>query len=574
VSDVEAAGRLHLTIERPNLEPLADPVVLDALRAGRTAVWAWDPDDGGFEWSATAAEIFGVAEEALGRTWGQALELVHPTDRQRVVADAADGLAAEGAFESEYRVVGADGAVRWMTCRGRAMRCDDGRLARVVGTVTDVTDRRRAESALAHRAVHDPLTGLPNRALFLDRLASALARGGRKGLLTGVLFLDLDRFKLVNDGYGHAVGDGVLNVAADRLRALVRPRDTVARFGGDEFVVLCEELGDELEAVAIAERVIDALRQPMRALGVDVYLSASVGIALTGSVDEEPEGLIRDADVAMYRAKERGRSRWEVFDAAMRDRAVHQLGIRNGLPGVLDRDELRLHFQPAIRLNDGAMRGAEALVRWEHPEYGLIPPREFIPVAEESGLMARIGRWVLAEACRQATRWNRIVQPALRVAVNLSAGQLRDPCLVDDVRTVLADTGTAPSHLCLEVAEATLVHDVDAAVAVLAELKAVGVLLAIDDFGAGPSALGHLRRLPADVIKLDSSLAHGLGDLRGVAVVRSVVDLAHGLGLVVVAEGVESSSQADRLATLGCDLAQGYFLGRPNEAPALAGLLS
>jgi diguanylate cyclase (GGDEF)-like protein len=450
---------------------------------------------------------------------------------------------------------------------------DDGGVVGGFGVSTDVTERRRVESKLAHQAVHDPLTGLPNRVLFLDRLGQALKRGGRKRVLTAVLFLDLDRFKLVNDSFGHPVGDEVLLVAAERLRALVRPADTVARFGGDEFVVLCEDLVGELEAVGIAERIVDGLRQPARVGGVEIYLSTSIGIAISRGDDQTPDDMIRDADVAMYRAKERGRARWEVFDAGMRDRAVHQLGIRNGLPFALMRDELRLHYQPAVRLGDGAMRGAEALVRWQHPDYGLMPPADFIPAAEEAGFMREIGLWVLTEACRQVTRWNRLVRPALTVAVNLSANQLHEPDLLDDVTRVLADTGTAPADVCLEIAEGSLLSEPDRVLSVLRGLKDLGVLLAIDDFGAGQSALGYLRRLPVDILKLDRTLAEGLRDPRGVAVVRAVIDMSHALGFTVVAEGVETSGQVDQLAELGCDLAQGYFLGRPDEASAMSGLL-
>ena len=652
-----------------------------ALRAGRTTAWSWDPQTDVCEWSDNSVEVFGRPREELGATWTAALAMVHPDDRERVLSDGAAVAERTASFESEFRVLAADGSVRWLIGRGRGMRDESGQLVRVIGTITDVTDRRRVEDALraieerlrtvvanapivlfafdasghitlaegaglpargaeafvaddrlsvyvervlggeefradveldgvvydtwyqplidaegrvlggfgvstdvterrraegelAHRAVHDPLTGLPNRALFLDRLGQALSRGKRRGSVTAVLFLDLDRFKLVNDSHGHQVGDAVLMQAAKRLRSLVRPHDTIARFGGDEFVVLCEDLVGGLEAVGIAERVVEGLHQPLHARGYEVYLSTSIGIALADGGGERPDDLIRDADVAMYRAKESGRARWELFDAEMRDEAVHQLEIRNALHGALDRGDLRLHYQPAIRLSDGAMRGVEALIRWQHAEHGLIAPAQFIPIAEETGLMRPIGEWVLTEACRQVARWNRIVRPALHVSVNLSARQLLDDDLVGDVERVLAAAGADPASVCLEVSEAALTVDGERVLAVLERLKALGVHLAIDDFGAGLSALGYLRRLPVDVLKLDRMLAQGLSDPRGVAVVRSVIDMAHALGLVVVAEGVESSGQLDCLAELGCDLAQGYFLGRPAEAGAMSGLLA
>jgi diguanylate cyclase (GGDEF)-like protein/PAS domain S-box-containing protein len=658
-----------------------DPHLESALEAGRTTVWSWEPGADRFEWSDNAADVHGIAPDRLGRTWDEALAMVHPDDRERVMADAQTVLGATAMFETEYRTSPATTDTRWLICRGRGMRDDEGRVTRIVGTVTDVTERRRVEDALrateerlrtvvanapivlfafdaagritlaegaalpaieplssfvppanvqaniqrvlqgesfradvefdgavydtwyqplldgdrvaggfgvstdvterkraelelAHQAVHDPLTGLPNRVLFLDRLSQALRRASRRHAITAVLFFDLDRFKLVNDSHGHSVGDEVLVEAAARLQSLVRPADTIARFGGDEFVVLCEDLVGELEAVGIAERVVDGLKPPIEAGGVEIHLSTSVGIALATGGDQRPDDVIRDADVAMYRAKESGRSRWELFDEHMRDRAVQQLRIRNSLPGALDRGELCLHYQPAIRLSDGAMRGAEALVRWQHPTEGLIAPAEFIPVAEEAGLLRAIGMWVLTEACRQVSRWNRLVRPALHIAVNLSARQLLDPTVVADVAHVLADTATDPGNVCLEVRESALVDDTDAVIDALHRLKELGVRLAIDDFGAGQSALGHLRQVPVDVLKLDRVLAQGLSDPKGVAVVRSVIELAHALDLVVVAEGVETSGQLDQLAALGCDLAQGYFLGRPADAGAMSGLLS
>jgi diguanylate cyclase (GGDEF)-like protein len=446
---------------------------------------------------------------------------------------------------------------------------DDGAIKGGFGVSTDVTQRRRAELDLAHQAVHDPLTGLPNRVLFLDRLAVAVRRGLRGNATTAVLFLDLDRFKLVNDSHGHGVGDEVLVKAAERLQSLVRPADTIARFGGDEFVVLCEDLVGELEAVGIAERIVDGLRDPISAHGVEVFLSTSVGIALASGGDQTPDDLIRDADVAMYRAKDGGRARWELFDAHMLDRAVQQLAIRNGLHGAVERGDLRLHYQPVIRLGDGAMRGAEALVRWQHPDFGLMAPHQFLPVAEDAGLMRELGAWILTEACRQVTRWNTLVRPALMVSVNLSVRQVLDPRLVDDVRRVLAETATEADHLCLEVSEGALLDDGDRVLGALHQLADLGVHLAIDDFGAGQSALGYLRLLPVHILKMDRALAEGLQDPRGVAVVRSVIGMAQSLGFQVVAEGVETAGQAEQLADLGCDLAQGFFLGRPGEAAAM-----
>ena len=513
------------------------------------------------------APIVLFAFDADGR-----ITLAEGTADVEPVAEVAAGIRRVLQGESLRSDVELDGVVfdTWY----QPLYDGDGGISGGFGVATDVTDRRRVESELAYQAVHDPLSGLPNRVLFLDRLGVALQRATRRGVVTAVLFLDLDRFKLVNDSYGHAVGDQVLVQAAERLRALVRPMDTIARFGGDEFVVLCEDLVGELEAVGIAERIAEGLRTPLLAGGVEIFLGASIGIALATGPDQAAGDLIRNADVAMYRAKQAGRARWELFDEEMRDRAVQQLGIRNALHGALDRNELRVHFQPAVRLSDGAMRGAEALVRWQHPEHGLVTPSEFIPIAEEAGLIREIGEWVLREACRQVTRWNAIVRPALTVSVNISKRQLLDETLPADVSRVLAETGAAPDSICLEIAEGVLLEDGDRVIEVLHDLKAVGVQLAIDDFGAGQSALGYLARIPVDVLKLDRALASGLGDPRGVAVVKAVIDMAHSLGFTAIAEGVETAGQLEWLDALGCDLAQGFFVGKPAEAGAMSGLLS
>lgn len=433
-------------------------------------------------------------------------------------------------------------------------------------------ERKRAqaaEHALLHQALHDSLTGLPNRALLIDRLSQALARRERRRLEAAVLFLDVDRFKWVNDSLGHAAGDALLVTAAGRFESVLRPGDTVARFGGDEFVVLCEDLETELEALAVAERLSDVLAAPFHLKDREIRLSASIGIALSSSRHDTPDALLRDADAAMYRAKEKGRERIELFDDDMRTRAVARLETESALRRGLERGELTVYYQPIIEFASGRAVGLEALVRWKHPERGLVQPSEFIPVAEETGLILGCGAAVLAEACTHVARWNERHpgRPPLAVSVNLSAHQLLSGGLGGLVAGALERSGLEPRLLCLEITETVLMADAGASRAALEGLKDLGVMLALDDFGTGYSSLAYLRGFPVDVLKIDRSFVLGLGEsAQDTAIVASVIALAHALGLRAVAEGVETSEQAARLQELGCDLAQGYHWSVPLTA--------
>jgi diguanylate cyclase (GGDEF)-like protein len=385
--------------------------------------------------------------------------------------------------------------------------------------LAQIGERLRVEQQLTHQAMHDALTGLPNRTLFLDRLAHALRRRRRGGTgALAVLFYDVDRFKVVNDSLGHAVGDRLLVDVAARVDAALRPADTVARFGGDEFTVLCEDIAGELEAVAIAQRLVDLFDEPFDIDGREVFLSTSVGIALangrtTGRSTDRPDDLIRDADAAMYRAKELGKARYELFDTAMRTQALRRLELENALRRAVERDELRLHLQPEIDVETGAIVGFEALVRWEHPERGLLGPGDFVSLAEETGLIGAVGAWVLREACVLAASW---ATPGLLISVNVSARQLAGGDFTDLVASVLAETGLAPDMLCLELTESAVVES--GAMATLEGLKRLGVRLAIDDFGTGYASLSYLWRFPADVVKIDQSFVRRLEDDRDAVV--------------------------------------------------------
>jgi diguanylate cyclase (GGDEF)-like protein len=431
-----------------------------------------------------------------------------------------------------------------------------------------VDGMRRAVDDAMHQATHDPLTGLPNRSLVLDRLDQALARSQRTGGRVTVLFADVDRFKVVNDSFGHTVGDGVLLSISERLRAAVRPHDTVGRLAGDEFVIICEDTTDR-EAVDVAERVADAVAQPIVLGGRETVITASIGIA-HAEPGTRGEDMLRDSDVAMYRAKERGRSRIELFDADMRHRMVDRLEMERSLRAAIGGGELRLDYQPIVAFDGWEVIAAEALVRWDHPERGLVEPAEFIPLAEESGLILPLGRWVLGEACRQLAAWRAAGRTKLRVTVNLSARQFADPELIAVVSEALARAQLPPDALWLEITESVLMEEVTATADTLLALKRLGVHLAVDDFGTGYSSLSYLKRFPVDMLKIDRSFIDGLGtDPEDGAIVLAIVSLAQALRLGVVAEGVEYFHQLEVLHRLGCDAVQGYLLAHPGPADGL-----
>jgi diguanylate cyclase (GGDEF)-like protein/PAS domain S-box-containing protein len=439
--------------------------------------------------------------------------------------------------------------------------------------VQDITPYKRAQRDLSWQARHDSLTGLPNRAAFEERLTGALDRRRHDPTTNGqvaVLFVDLDDFKVVNDSLGHGAGDQLLTAVAERLRSVVRPEDVIARFGGDEFTVLLADVPDEREARRVADRMAAALAGPIELDGERRYVTASIGLSMAAGGDGS--ALLRDADAAMYRAKETGKARTSVFDAPMREAAVERLELETALRGAVARDEMRLVFQPVVSLPDGRVGSCEALLRWDHPTLGRIPPDRFIGLAEQTGLIVPIGAWVVREACRAAAQWPEHVG----VSVNVSPRQLGTTDLPQIVDKALRRSGLAPDRLCLEITETALLNDAEVIGDTLAALKALGVHLAIDDFGVGHASLMHLRRLlPVDTLKIDKSFVDGIvSDAEDSAIVQGVVQLAHSLGLVAVAEGVEHADQAELLTDMGCQSAQGYLFARPLEPAAVAELLA
>jgi diguanylate cyclase (GGDEF)-like protein len=423
---------------------------------------------------------------------------------------------------------------------------------------------RRAERALEHQALHDGITGLPNRVLLFDRMEQALARIGRRDGAVSVLFCDLDHFKVVNDSLGHSVGDEVLIEVARRLRAVVREPDTVARFGGDELVVLCEEVPTTAGAVELAERLQQAVAEPIVLGGRTLHLTVSIGVVVVDRPGARPEELIRDADAAMYGAKQSGRARTHVFDAEMRAAAVSRLETEADLRTALDEGQLRVWFQPKVDLGAGTIVGAEALIRWEHPTRGLVAPTAFVAVAEQTGLIVPIGRWILHEACQQAAAWPKERDAdALTVSVNLSARQLIGSDLIDSVAEALDASGLPPQRLCLEITESMMLEDPDKVADTLVALRAMGVRISVDDFGTGYSSLSYLQRFAVDELKIDRSFVHDLEHGDDDTLVRSILLLGRNLGLDVVAEGVETTAVATHLRAIGCELAQGYLFSKP-----------
>lgn len=539
-----------------------------AAAGANDGLWDWDLRCRQIYFSERWCTILGYGEGELEEHPDEWLERVHPEDRPLFDAQLEAHLAGNTPqFENEHRARSKGGEYRWVQTRGLAVRTPDGKAYRMAGSLRDITDRKRVEEQLSHAALHDSLTGLPNRALFMDRLGRALKRSRRrKKDPFGVLFLDLDRFKVINDSLGHLAGDEVLRAFAERLVECLRDGDTVARLGGDEFAVLLEDLRDSSEVNSVTERILSALEVPFEVEGHEVFTTASFGVALSASNYERPEDVLRDADIAMYRAKAAGHTRQVVFDPTMHTHAVARLHLESDLHRAVERGEFRLHYQPIVSLADGRLQGFEALVRWMHRERGLVMPDQFLPLARETGLSRAIGLWVLGEACGRLVHWQENFPEAVgvTVSVNLDGEQLAGEELLQQVEETLGRTGLEPSALKLEITEGMLIENPEFANRLLTRLRSRGIGLHIDDFGTGYSSLSQLHRFPVEALKVDRSfvsrIIEGSDELE---IVRAIVALAHNMGLAVVAEGVEDLEQLSELQVLGCESAQGYFLSRP-----------
>jgi len=547
-----------------------------AVRGASDGIWDWDLTEGAFFASPRFHDLLGLAvgEPILtAEDWYAAVE-PEDVDRLRFEIDLhLRDLTPH--FESEYRVAGSDGSVRWMLSRGQALRRDDGTPYRMAGSLTDITDRKRSEEQLLHSALYDGLTGLPNRTLFMDRMQFLETRRLRHSEYQyAVLFIDLDRFKNVNESLGHAAGDALLVEAARRLAGCLRTGDTAARFSGDEFVLLLDDVREPQEADRLAALIQSSIAEPFQVGEHELYTTASIGIAMTSELIQDPEELMRDAETAMYRAKEAGRARSEVFDVVMHARAVSALRTEAELRRAIERDELEPFYQPVVSLASGTIVSCEALVRWNHPERGLLSPYEFVPVAEESGLVVPMGLVVMRAACERNVSWQRQGRPPIKMSVNLSARQFEGPDLLDSIKAVLEETGMAPEYLLLEVTESVVMADPARAAGTLDALHALGVSLAVDDFGTGYSSLAYLKKFAFHMLKIDRSFVMDIPrDLDDMAIVEAVISLAHSLKLQVTAEGVETVEQLEFLRALGCDNMQGYLVSRPVPAAEFEDLL-
>ncbi|MGO9876640.1 MAG: putative bifunctional diguanylate cyclase/phosphodiesterase [Acidimicrobiia bacterium] len=507
----------------------------------------------------------------LGRTQQQLagtliLDLTHPEDRQ-ASDDHRNRLTRNEIdfYRIEKRYLRPDGTTVWASLSVSLVRDMAGRPMYQIGQLEDITDRKLLADRLAYDAAHDSMTGLLNRSSFTEHVSAALAVGDDRKV--AVLFIDLDHFKVVNDSLGHAVGDDLVITVAQRLRATLRPGNVIARFGGDEFVVLCADLVNDDAATVIARRLLEAVAEPITLTTEEVFVTASIGIAIAAAGDKS-ETLLRHADAAMYRAKNSGRAHAEVFESDHRGAAVEALRTGTDLHRALERNELVVHYQPIVALRSGRVIGFEALVRWNHPERGIIPPADFIPLAEQTGLIVPIGAWVLETACRQVVHWQAVrdretVGGMLAMNVNLAPRQLADPALPKTVKRILAETGVDPNAVCLELTENALMQNPVSATEALHTLRSLGIHLSIDDFGTGYSSLSYLKRFPVEALKIDRSFIDGLGhDHEDTSIVEAIVTLAHALGLTAVAEGLETPTQLEALRLIGCDFAQGYLLGR------------
>lgn len=546
-----------------------------ALQGANDGIWDWDLGTDLVFRSDRWKAMLGYGPDELGPAPAEWLDRIHPQDRECVRA-ALDLHLGGGSpqLETEHRVKHRDGRWRWMLVRGIAVRDETGAPARLAGSMTDITQRKEAEEQIAHGALHDALTGLPNRALLLDRVAASLGRVARhSNRCLAVLALDLDRFKVVNDALGHGEGDQLLRHVAEALQASLQPGDTVARTGGDEFAVLVEDLHDPSEATRTAQRLQDALSRPWQLHDRDVFSSASIGVAIGSAKDDRSaEDLLRDADTAMFRAKALGRARHVVFESGMHERALKQLQLESDLRRAVDRAEFDVLYQPMISLTSGEIVGFESLVRWRHPTRGVLSPAEFVPFAEESGLIVDIGRQVMQTACGHLRRWGEI--PGVRpftVSINLSGRQFAQPDLLGEIRAIVAEGNLDPRRIHLEITETVLIENQEGAAELLRRLHAMNIRVSLDDFGTGYSSLSYLHRFRVDTLKIDKSFVDRMTD--SVQIVGTIAALAGNLGMDVVAEGVETVEQARLLRELHCTNAQGYLFSRPRTAREAEGLL-
>ncbi|TAK03144.1 MAG: EAL domain-containing protein [Candidatus Manganitrophaceae bacterium] len=537
-----------------------------AIHAAQMYTWDWDVQSGRVIRSGLYQEVYGPDRTASDSSYASFLQRVHPEDREKVDQAIRRTLDENAPYRISFRVVRSDGDVRWLETQGEAYRDGTGKVVRMIGVTQDISERKQVEALVQQMAFHDTLTELPNRNYLYDRLLDAIRVDEAKGRPFALLLMDLDRFKEINDTLGHHRGDLLLKEAGRRLKAVLFEPDIVARLGGDEFAILLPRLARVEDIHQVIQKIQEALRPPFVIENLPIAVEASIGVALYPDHGDTPDSLLQRADIAMYAAKQTGRSE-AIYDPQYDQHSPRRLALIGELRYAIDHDQLRLHYQPKIDFNTRRVVGVEALVRWQHPEYGFVPPDQFIGPAERTGLIKSLTQWVFETALRECGAWGRSGMD-VAVSVNLSARNLQEPGIVERVAEGLRSAGVAPDRLMLEITESAIMADPNLAMEVLTGLSRMGVGLSIDDFGTGYSSLAYLKRLPVDEIKIDKSFVIGMAsDENDAMIVRSTIDLAHNLGLKVIAEGVESQDLWKILSVLGCDEAQGYYISRPLPAP-------
>ena len=547
-----------------------------AVRAANDGIWDWNLRSNQIYFSLRWKEMLGYKENEIGNEPNEWFKLVHPDDIKSLQTSLVSHLKGRiNHFECEYRIKHANGNYLWVLSRGLAVRDEKNIAYRMAGSQSDINARKLVEERLAHDALHDALTGLPNRVLFLDRLQNRLERTKRNpDNLFAVMFIDLDRFKVVNDSLGHAVGDQLLITVANRLKQCLRPEDTISRLSGDEFAILLDTITDNNDARQVADRIKTKLITTTMLGAVERSPTASIGIVLFNKDYETAEELMRDSDSAMYFAKSLGGNQYQVFDTSMHTSAVELIKLEAELKRAVEREEWQVHYQPIISLVTGKPIGAEALVRWLHPQRGILPPNEFIQVAEDTGLILSIGDHVLQAACLQVKEWRKVARADFWVSVNLSARQFQDNNLAKKISQILSETGLTSDALRLEITESVAVRDRDFTIKVMNELNAMGVRTSLDDFGTGYSSLSYLKQFPLKVLKIDRSFIQDIQlNKNNESLITAIISMAHSLGLEVVAEGVEKDEQLTFLRSRLCDNVQGYLLSRPVPAKDIIKLL-
>ena len=539
-----------------------------AMQASNDGLWDWDLKTNKILYSDRWKEMLGFNDDEISDTADEWLSRVHPEDHDRVRASIDAYLEGTTSnFEIEYRIRHFSDNYLWMMAKGLAIRTSSGRATRFAGSQTDVSERKSNEEQMIHDALHDTLTSIPNRTLLLDRIRQSLVRRKRYPKTSfAIIFIDLDRFRLVNESLGHIHGDELLQLISARLKETIPIGDTVARLGGDEFSILLQDINSVRDVEVIAKDIQNLFSKPFFLGDREVFASASMGIAHSDNDYKTPEEILRDAELAMYRAKREGKSQSIVFQPQFRQSSLSPIDLDTDLRRALDRDEMELHYQPIISMRDRTISGFEALLRWSHRSRGVISPNEFIPLAEETGLIYDLGQWVLGKACKQIAAWNKSKkkEDQLEISINLSSRQFSDPNLVEGIVENIEKSGFDAEFLKIEITESALMQNAQRSVSMLNQLKDLNIKVCVDDFGTGYSSLSYLHTFPIDTLKIDRSFVHDMSrNFRNMEIIRTIIMLAHNLKLDVIAEGVETGEQDAQLSALGCQFAQGFYFSRP-----------